>query len=46
MTEKEEIIFFQKLIDSGMAWNLQGHYGRQAAYLIEAGLCKPAQPPE
>jgi len=46
MTEKEEVIFFQKLINNGMAWNLQGHYGRQAAFLIEAGICKPAEPPE
>ena len=46
MTEEEEIIFFQKLINNGMAWSLQGHYGRQASYLIEAGFCKPAQPLE
>ena len=33
------IIFFQKLIDNGMAWNLQGSYGRTAKQLIDAGLC-------
>ena len=38
MTEEETIKFFQELVNSGMAWNLQGHYGRTAAQLIEQGL--------
>ena len=37
--EKEEVAFFQRLIDSGMAWNLQGSYGRMAQHLIDVGLC-------
>lgn len=39
MTDDEVIEMFQELIDSGLAWKLQGHYGRTAMALIEGGFC-------
>ena len=30
---------WQQLIDTGLAWSLQGWFGRTAMYLIEQGVC-------
>lgn len=39
MEMEEAIEFFQFLIDTGLAWRLQGSYGRMAHQLIELGDC-------
>lgn len=39
--EDQIVELFQHLIDSGKVNHLQGSYGRQAAALIQAGLCSP-----
>ena len=43
ITDDEEIAFFQHLIETGTCWQLQGHYQRVGATLIEAGLIKPPE---
>lgn len=38
--DNDEIIeMFQAMIDDASVWALQGHYGRTAMALIEAGHC-------
>ena len=40
---EETVEFFQEIIDSGLVWQLQGHYQRVAIALVEAGLCNPSK---
>jgi len=40
MRDEDVVPFFQELIDTGLAWKLQGHYGRTAMRFIEDGLCE------
>ena len=39
LNDEETVELFQKLIDTGLAWQLQGHYGRTAVQFLEAGFC-------
>lgn len=41
-TGEQVVELFQELIDTGLAWKLQGHYGRTAANFIDQGICHAA----
>jgi len=38
-TKEQQIEAWQHLIDTGLAWSLQGWFGRTAKALIEQGVC-------
>lgn len=37
-SDKETLELFSKLVKTGQAWSLQGHYGRTAKAMIESEL--------
>ena len=39
--KETQIEAWQHLINTGLCWQLQGCFGRQARALIEAGICHP-----
>jgi len=41
-SEEQVIEAWQHLIDTGLAWRLQGFFGRTAQHLIETGACSEA----
>lgn len=42
-SEEQVLEAWQHLVDTGLAWQLQGSFGRQAQALLDAGLIRPRQ---
>lgn len=43
-SREEQVEAWQYLVDTGLAWRLQGWYGRTARDLIAAGIIKAPEP--
>jgi len=43
-SEETVIEAWQFLIDTGLAFKLQGYFGRTASQLIDSGVCEPPDP--
>ena len=44
LSYQEVIDLFQDLLDTGMVFSLQGHYGRVASHFLQVGLIRPSSP--
>lgn len=40
LNDKQTLRLFSALVRSGLAWRLQGHYGRTASAMIDEGFIK------
>jgi hypothetical protein len=41
-SQEEYLSAWQRLVDTGLAWRLQGWFGRTATALLLAGMIRPA----
>jgi hypothetical protein len=42
-SQEEALAFWQKMVDTGRAWEFEGFYGRAAHRMIEDGVIQPRE---